>query len=222
ATDARGTEEEVGTGMLTEWQARHQREYETIFILDPRVTREQAERVVQRVSEAMAAKDARLLKVDYWGRRKLSYRLRRNDWGFYYLLRFLGTGAVVAELERNFRMLDAVLRHQTILVRSDVDGTGLQVGAGDVEFRIDQLAKEAAEAVREQPPDAVVAAPAPLADDAGEVEDEDDDDDDDDDAGGDDVPEAAADGAGSDDGAAKADGEEDPADGDERGEGGAS
>ncbi len=202
--------------MLTEWQARHQREYETIFILDPRVTREQAERVVQRVSEAMAVKDARLLKVDYWGRRKLSYRLRRNDWGFYYLLRFLGAGAVVAELERNFRMLDAVLRHQTILVRSDVDGTGLQVGAGDVEFRIDQLAKEAAEAVREQPPDAVVAAPAPPADDAGEVEDEDDD------AGGDDVPEEAADGAGSDDGAAETDGEEDPADGGERGEGGAS
>jgi small subunit ribosomal protein S6 len=157
--------------MLTDFQKRHQREYETIFILDPRAAHEMAERVVQRFQDVLGKFDGTLIRVDYWGKRKLSYRVRRNDWGFYYVIRFLGGGGLVAELERNFRMLDAVMRFQTILVKDDVDAGTYQVQAADIAFHLDLLAKEAAEPIVEAGADAALAAgpessappPAPAA-----------------------------------------------------------
>jgi small subunit ribosomal protein S6 len=156
--------------MLTEFQKRHQREYETIFILDPRVAHEMAERVVQRLQEVLAKLDGTLIRVEYWGKRKLSYRVRRSDWGFYYVVRFLGGGGLVAEIERNFRMLDAVMRFQTILVKEDVDAATYQIQPADIVFHLDLLAKEAAEPIVDSGADAALgaapeapAAPAPEA-----------------------------------------------------------
>ncbi|MBI5487465.1 MAG: 30S ribosomal protein S6 [Deltaproteobacteria bacterium] len=144
--------------MLTEFQKRHQREYETIFILDPRVAHDMAEKVVQRLQDVLAKFDGTLIRVDYWGKRKLSYRIRRSDWGFYYVVRFLGGGGLVAELERNYRMLDAVMRFQTIVVKDDVDAATYQVQAADVVFHLDLLAKEAAEPIVETAADAALSA----------------------------------------------------------------
>ncbi|MBN1773733.1 MAG: 30S ribosomal protein S6 [Deltaproteobacteria bacterium] len=140
--------------MLTEFQKKHQREYETIFILDPRVPHEMAERVVQRIQDVLGRHEGQLVRVEYWGKRKLSYRIKRTDWGFYYLVRFLGQGGLVAELERNFRMLDPIVRFQTILVKTDVDPSTYQIQSADLEFRLDLLAKEAAEPVAEPQADA--------------------------------------------------------------------
>jgi small subunit ribosomal protein S6 len=140
--------------MLSEFQKKHQREYETIFILDPRVPHEMAERVVQRIQDVLGRHDGQLVRVEYWGKRKLSYRIKRTDWGFYYLVRFLGAGGLVAELERNFRMLDPIVRFQTILVKDDVDSSTYQIQAADLEFRLDLLAKEAAEPIVEPQADA--------------------------------------------------------------------
>ncbi|MBI5502698.1 MAG: 30S ribosomal protein S6 [Deltaproteobacteria bacterium] len=144
--------------MLTEFQKRHQREYETIFILDPRVAHDMAEKVVQRLQDVLVRFDGTLIRVDYWGKRKLSYRVRRSDWGFYYVVRFLGGGGLVAELERNYRMLDAVMRFQTIVVKDDVDAATYQVQPADVVFHLDLLAKEAAEPIVDTAADAALAA----------------------------------------------------------------
>jgi small subunit ribosomal protein S6 len=156
--------------MLTEFQKKHQREYETIFILDPRVPHEMAERVVQRIRDVLDRQEGRLVRVEYWGKRKLAYRIKRTDWGFYYLVRFLGQGGLVAELERNFRMLDPVVRFQTILVKDDVDPATYQIQPADLEFRLDLLAKEAAEPVVEPQVDTSLATAPDLAPEAPQVE----------------------------------------------------
>jgi small subunit ribosomal protein S6 len=155
--------------MPTEVEKRHQREYETIFILAPRVAREQAERVVQRLQDVLTRQEGKLVRVEYWGKRKLSYRIRLCDWGFYYCVRFVGAGGLVAELERNLRLLDPVIRFQTIQAKDDVDPASYQVVPGDVEFRLDLLAKEAAEPIAEHEADAAVAEgrPAAAADEGG-------------------------------------------------------
>jgi len=149
--------------MLTEFQKRHQREYETIVILDPRVSHDLAERVVQRFQEVLERFEGRLIRVEYWGKRKLSYRIRRSDWGFYYCLHYCGSGGLIAELERNFRMLDAVMRFQSVLVKDDIDPATYQVQAAELEFRLDLLAKEAAEPIVEPQPDVALTATAEMA-----------------------------------------------------------
>lgn len=110
------------------------REYETIYIMKPDVDADGAERVGSRLSEVIGRESGRLTKVETWGRRRLSYAISKHRRGVYVYLKYLGTGRVVAEIERNLRLLDAVIKYQTVLVRNDVELAALDVGAEDVKF----------------------------------------------------------------------------------------
>jgi small subunit ribosomal protein S6 len=96
------------------------REYETIYILRSDIDPDAAERVASRVNEVIEREKGKLLKVENWGRRKLAYQINRHKRGVYTYVRYLGGGSLVKELERNLRLLDTVIRHQTVLLRTDV------------------------------------------------------------------------------------------------------
>lgn len=110
------------------------REYETIYIMKPDINADDAERVGSRLSEVIGRESGRLTKVETWGRRRLSYDIRKHRRGVYVYLKYLGTGKVVAEVERNLRLLDGVIKYQTVLVRNDVELAALEIGAEDVKF----------------------------------------------------------------------------------------
>ncbi len=88
--------------------------YEAIYILRPDVSRDAAERVASRVQEVIARGNGQLTLVENWGRRPLAYEIQHSKRGVYVYINYQGDGALVAELERNFRMLDEVIRFQTV------------------------------------------------------------------------------------------------------------
>lgn len=109
-------------------------EYETIYILRPDVDADTAERVGTRLAEAVTREKGRLTKVEAWGRRRLAYDIAKHRRGVYVYLKYLGSGRVVNEVERNLRLADDVLKYQTVLVRRDVELDSVQVGDDDVKF----------------------------------------------------------------------------------------
>lgn len=110
------------------------REYETIYILKPDIDAESAERVGTRVAEVVGREAGQLTKVETWGRRKLAYTIAKHRRGVYVYLKYLGSGRVVSEVERNLRLFDGVLKYQTVLVRSDVEVAEITVSADEVKF----------------------------------------------------------------------------------------
>jgi len=96
------------------------REYETIYILRPDVDKETADTLTARLAEAVKTEQGRLTQVELWGRRRLAYQIRGLRRGVYVYFKYLGRGNVVAELERQLRLADSVVRYQTILVRNNV------------------------------------------------------------------------------------------------------
>ena len=110
------------------------REYETIYILKPDIDAEAAERVGTRVAEVVGREAGQLTKVETWGRRKLAYSIAKHRRGVYVYLKYLGSGRVVSEVERNLRLFDGVLKYQTVLVRSDVEVADLAISAEEVKF----------------------------------------------------------------------------------------
>jgi small subunit ribosomal protein S6 len=110
------------------------REYETIYILKPDIDAESAERVGSRLAEVVGREAGQLTKVETWGRRKLAYTIAKHRRGVYVYLKYLGSGRVVSEVERNLRLFDGVLKYQTVLVRSDVEVDSLSVNADEVKF----------------------------------------------------------------------------------------
>ncbi|HSU41979.1 MAG TPA: 30S ribosomal protein S6 [Polyangiaceae bacterium] len=110
------------------------REYETIYILKPDVTRDAQERVATRVSEVIAREKARLTSIENWGRRPLAYPVKKKKRGVYVCLKYLGGGGLVAEVERNLGVLDDVVKYQTIQLRDAVDGAAVSINPEDVKF----------------------------------------------------------------------------------------
>jgi small subunit ribosomal protein S6 len=113
---------------------RWAREYETIYILRPNVDNDAAERVVERAKDVIARLDGTLTKLDNWGKRKLAYPIQKNNRGIFVYLKYVGFGDLVAELERNLRLLDEVVRFQTVLLAEDIDPASVAVDPDEVQY----------------------------------------------------------------------------------------
>lgn len=118
------------------------REYETIYVLRPEVARESQERIAARLSEVVSRENGKLTALENWGRRQLAYTVTKYRRGVYVYLKYLGGGGLVAEIERNLRMLDDVLKYQTVQVKGDVNWEDVQVEPENVKFEAVEPATE--------------------------------------------------------------------------------
>jgi len=127
------------------------REYESIYVLSPTTSKEASDKVAARVTEVLGREGSTLTLVENWGRRQLAYPVSKHRRGVYVYLKYTGGGAAVAELERNFRMLDEVLKFQTVKVRDDVDPGSLKVDEAAIKFEsLEPPAEEELEETLEQ------------------------------------------------------------------------
>jgi small subunit ribosomal protein S6 len=92
----------------------HLRRYETIFITHPDLTEEELSELKEKIHSILAQFKGDLIKLDDWGAKKLTFEIRRNSRGRYFLLDYAGGKDLIRELERNLRLNDRVLRFQTV------------------------------------------------------------------------------------------------------------
>lgn len=109
-------------------------QYETIYILRPNTDPDDADKVAQRVAEVVDRLGGKLVKVDNWGKRRLAYPIKKFTRGVFVYVKYAGFNDVVAELERNLRMLDTVVRYQTIVVDRNIDMRAVEVDPEEVKF----------------------------------------------------------------------------------------
>jgi small subunit ribosomal protein S6 len=92
------------------------KQYETTFILDAHLPNEQIEASVGKYSQLIEKNSGKILSVERWGKRRLSYEIKKKQYGFYVYIRFESDGKLCLELERVYKLDDSVLRHLTLLV----------------------------------------------------------------------------------------------------------
>ncbi len=90
------------------------RTYETMLVLDPDMSKEQVDGFMERVKKLLDERGGEVLKIDEWGLNTLAYVIRKKTTGYYLLLYFKGGAELVAELERNLRLMEEVLRYLTV------------------------------------------------------------------------------------------------------------
>ncbi|OPL07897.1 MAG: 30S ribosomal protein S6 [delta proteobacterium ML8_F1] len=83
--------------------------YETMYILRPSVEEEDRNAIVEKF-KGIVSNGGEVVSVDEWGSRKLAYEIEKVKDGYYVLMTFKGDGAIVTELERNYRISDDVMR----------------------------------------------------------------------------------------------------------------
>jgi small subunit ribosomal protein S6 len=137
---------------------RRLREYETIYILRPDADPDTAAQISDRITDIIARLGGKLLRADVWGKRRLAYVIRKHTRGIFIYARYVGFNDLVAEIERNLRLLEPVMRHQTVLLNAEVDLASINVDPEEAKFaRLevteDEPEPDAAErlGMREQP-----------------------------------------------------------------------
>jgi small subunit ribosomal protein S6 len=93
--------------------------YETVFILTPVLSDEQAKEAVQKFEGEITSKGGAIKHSESWGLRKLAYPIQKKSTGFYFLVEFEAEGNVVADYELMMKRDERVLRFLT--VKMDVD-----------------------------------------------------------------------------------------------------
>jgi len=129
------------------------RRYETIFIVDPDLSDEERSPLFERLKPLFPQLDGFLVMVEEWGTQNLAYEIKKKKRGYYVRLDYCGTGPLVNEIERFFRIDDRVLKYMTVLLEEDVDLESLQAELARAETEKDQpeTEKDQPETEKDQP-----------------------------------------------------------------------
>ncbi len=88
--------------------------YETVFILTPVLSDEQAKETVAKFKKVLTDKGAEILNEEAWGLKKMAYAIDKKSTGFYNLIEFKAEPSVVATLETAYRREEKVIRFMTV------------------------------------------------------------------------------------------------------------
>lgn len=96
--------------------------YENVFIARQDISTAQVEAMAAQFTDIIKAQGGEVSKTEQWGLRNLSYRIKKNKKGHYVLLNITASGAAIAELERNMRIHEDILRYLTVRVEKLDEG----------------------------------------------------------------------------------------------------
>lgn len=90
--------------------------YESTFIARPDISAQQVETLSEQFQEIIRGTGGEVPKTEYWGLRSLSFRIKKNRKGHYQFMQIDAPAEAVAEMERNMRINEDVIRYLTVRV----------------------------------------------------------------------------------------------------------
>ncbi len=85
--------------------------YETLFIINPEIGDGEITKTIDIIQDVITSGGGTILKVDKWGKRQLAYEIQKKREGYYVLLYFQAPTDALVELNRRFKLTDAILRN---------------------------------------------------------------------------------------------------------------
>ena len=93
--------------------------YETVFILTPVLSEDQAKEAVKSFESYIKKNGGKITHNEFWGMKKMAYQIQKKSTGFYSLIEFENDGQMIQKLEVEFKRDERVMRFLT--VRMDTD-----------------------------------------------------------------------------------------------------
>jgi small subunit ribosomal protein S6 len=102
------------------------RKYECFVIIDADLPDDAIVTVDDKIKNIVAGNGGTVLDYVPWGKKKLAYPVKKRTRGHYVLLEFAGESGLVAELERNLRLDERVLKFITVVIADRFDPQAAQ------------------------------------------------------------------------------------------------
>jgi small subunit ribosomal protein S6 len=109
------------------------RYYETLYLINPNLADDEYRDVIAKFNGLVEKNKGVVIKVDEWGKKALAYRVKKFHKGYYVLLQYCGEPGIIAELRRDLRLDDRVLKYQTVKLSDRADPEVLKAKATEGE-----------------------------------------------------------------------------------------
>ena len=90
--------------------------YESVIIINPSLEEQGIKNLINKFSSLINT-EGKVESVDELGKRRLAYEVKKNKEGYYVVFHFEAKPTLIAELERNYRITDEVIKF--IVVRKE-------------------------------------------------------------------------------------------------------
>ena len=87
-----------------------------MFIIAPNLTEEAINKIIEEYQKLITENGGTVEKIERWGERKLAYRVKKFQNGYYVLFLVRSKPDVIKEVERRFKLSETVIRYLTVKV----------------------------------------------------------------------------------------------------------
>lgn len=105
--------------------------YEHVFLARQDASAQQVEDFTTQITGVIEGLGGKVTKTENWGVRSLTYRMNKNRKAHFMLLNIDGPSAVVAEIERQERISEDVIRYLTVRVDEHEEGPSAMMRKSD-------------------------------------------------------------------------------------------
>jgi small subunit ribosomal protein S6 len=105
--------------------------YEHVYMARQDVTAQQVDELTAQYKGVIEQLGGKITKTEYWGVKSLAYRIRKNRKAHLTLLNVDAPPAALAEIERQERLNEDVLRYLTIRVDTHEEGPSAMMRKAD-------------------------------------------------------------------------------------------
>ena len=91
--------------------------YEHTLIAKQDLQETQIKSLLDKYQEIINKNSGKILKTEEWGLRSLSHKIKNNKKGFYFHIKFEGTGKTIEELEKAENIDQMLIRFLTVKVK---------------------------------------------------------------------------------------------------------
>jgi small subunit ribosomal protein S6 len=112
---------------MAEAQKRLVREYETIYLLKAETPDDQVDEIKERLRAVVTREGGKVIKFTNQGKRKVAFPVAKNPRAVFVHCLYVGNPGLVAEVERNLKMIDVVTKFQSVRLADGVDFEARQV-----------------------------------------------------------------------------------------------
>jgi small subunit ribosomal protein S6 len=90
--------------------------YETVFILNPVLSEDQAKDAVDKFVKVLKKASADVINIEQWGLKRMAYPINKKSTGFYNLIEFKADSTVIDTLETEYRRDESIMRFLTTVL----------------------------------------------------------------------------------------------------------
>ena len=109
--------------------------YEHVFLARQDVSAQQVDALVEQYKGVIEAHGGKVGRIENWGLKSLTYRIKKNRKAHYALMDIDAPAAAIHEMERQMRINEDILRYMTIAVEAHEEGPSAMMQKRDRDDR---------------------------------------------------------------------------------------